>query len=114
MSVAAAVAVIVVGAVLTFALADGPVGGSMGGAGQRIVGVILMLGGILGLLVPLFRTRSRWSGSTVRSRQDAIDDRSPPGPVAPAGRNTKRRGSRGPTADSDRPSAPGGSAGQDG
>ncbi|MFI0419597.1 hypothetical protein [Spongiactinospora sp. 9N601] len=114
MPIAAAVAVIVVGAVLTFALADGSVGGSAGGVEQRIVGVILMLGGILGLLLPLFRTRSRWSGSTVRSRQDAIDDQSPPGPLAPPGRNTRRRGSRGPTTDSDRPSAPGGSARQDG
>ncbi|MDF5754624.1 hypothetical protein [Spongiactinospora sp. TRM90649] len=114
MPIAAAVAVIVVGAVLTFALADGSAGGSAGGVEQRIVGVILMLGGVLGLLVSLFRTRSRWSGSTVRSRQDAIDDRSPPGPVAPADRDTRRRNSRGPTASSDRPRASGGSARQDG
>ncbi|WP_424534282.1 hypothetical protein ACOZ38_28750 [Sphaerisporangium viridialbum] len=72
MPIAAAIAVIIVGAILTFALADG----SVGGLDLRIVGVILMLGGAVGLLLPLLpRSRSRWSGSTVRSRQDVIDDR---------------------------------------
>ncbi|MCA2222942.1 hypothetical protein [Nonomuraea aurantiaca] len=72
MPVAGAIAVIVFGAILTFALADG----SVGGVDLRIVGVVLMLGGGVGLLLPLLlRTRSRWSQSTVRSRQDVIDDR---------------------------------------
>ncbi|MEV4013943.1 hypothetical protein AB0J35_25935 [Nonomuraea angiospora] len=95
MPIAAAIAVIVVGAVLTFALADG----SVGGVDLRIVGVILMLGGGVGLLLPLLlRTRSRWSQSTVRSRQDVIDDRIddrlPPTLVDPAdydGRQGTRR-----------------------
>jgi hypothetical protein len=95
MPIAAAIAVIVVGAVLTFALADG----SVGGVDPRIVGVILMLGGGVGLLLPLLlRTRSRWSQSTVRSRQDVIDDRIddrlPPTLVDPAdydGRQGTRR-----------------------
>ncbi|MFI9561109.1 hypothetical protein [Nonomuraea endophytica] len=77
MPIAAAVAVIVVGAILTFALADGTVGG----LDLRIVGVILMLGGALGLLLPLLlRTGSRWSESTARSRQDVIDARPPAAP----------------------------------
>ncbi|MGI5290973.1 DUF6458 family protein [Nonomuraea polychroma] len=71
MPIAAAIVVIVVGAILTFALADG----SVGGVDLRIVGVILMLGGAAGLLLPLLRSKSRWSESTVRSRQDVIDDR---------------------------------------
>ncbi|MGP4103168.1 hypothetical protein [Nonomuraea sp. KM90] len=91
MPIAAAIAVIVVGAVLTFALADG----SVGGLDLRIVGVILMLGGAAGLLLPLLlRTRSRWSQSTVRSRQDVIDDRPPPTLIDPPdfdGRQSHRR-----------------------
>jgi hypothetical protein len=72
MRIAAAMAVIAVGAILTFALADG----SVGGLDLRVMGVILMLGGALGLLLPLLlRNRSRWSQSTARSRQDVIDDR---------------------------------------
>ncbi|MDP4511650.1 DUF6458 family protein [Nonomuraea turcica] len=72
MPIAGAILVIVFGAILTFALADG----SVGGVDLRIVGVILMLGGAAGLLLPLLlRSRSRWSQSTVRSRQDIIDDR---------------------------------------
>ena len=86
MPIAAAIAVVVVGAILAFALADG----SVGGLDLRIVGVILMLGGTAGLLLPLLlRTRSRWSQSTVRSRQDVIDDhindRPPPTLVDPPG-----------------------------
>ncbi|MGN9837190.1 DUF6458 family protein [Nonomuraea sp. H19] len=72
MPVAVAIVVVVVGAILTFALADG----SVGGFDLRIVGVILMLGGAAGLLLPLLlRTRSRRSRSSVRSRQDVIHDR---------------------------------------
>ncbi|MEV1177151.1 hypothetical protein [Nonomuraea sp. NPDC049784] len=94
MPIAAAIAVIVVGAVLTFALADG----SVGGVDPRIVGVILMLGGGVGLLLPLLRTRSRWSQSTVRSLQDVIDDRiddrPPPTLVDPPGGDGRPGGIR--------------------
>ena len=87
MPVAAAIAVIIVGAILTFALADG----SVGGLDLRIVGVILMLGGAVGFLLPLLlRTRSRWSQSTVRSRQDVIDDRPPPTLVDPPGHDGRQ------------------------
>ncbi|MFG1688657.1 hypothetical protein ACGFNP_51525 [Nonomuraea sp. NPDC049269] len=82
MPVAGAIAVIVVGAILTFALTNG----SIGGLDLRIAGVILMLGGAVGLVLPLLlRTRSRWSESTVRSRQDVIDDGPPPTLVDPPG-----------------------------
>lgn len=82
MPIAAAIAVIIVGAILTFALADG----SVGGVDLRIVGVILMLGGAAGFLLPLLlRTGSRWSQSTVRSRQDVIDDRPRPTLIDPPG-----------------------------
>jgi uncharacterized membrane protein len=94
MPIAAAIAVIVVGAILTFALADG----SMGGLDLRIVGVILMLGGAAALLLPLLRTRSRWSQSTVRSRQDVIDDRiddrTPPTLLDPPGGDDRQGGIR--------------------
>ncbi|MFI7706886.1 hypothetical protein [Nonomuraea sp. NPDC049480] len=74
--------VIAFGAILTFALAEG----SVGGLNLRIMGIILMLGGALALLLPLLlRTRSRWSRSTARSRQDAIDDRPPHSPAEPPG-----------------------------
>ncbi|MDP4508895.1 hypothetical protein [Nonomuraea turcica] len=77
-----ALTVIAFGAVLTFALADG----SVGGLDLRIAGVILMLGGALGLLLPLLlRTPSRWSQSTARSLRDTIDDRPPHSPVDPPG-----------------------------
>ncbi|TDC03610.1 hypothetical protein E1267_25805 [Nonomuraea longispora] len=74
-AIAGAVAVLSLGAVLTFVLA----GGSAGVFDLRITGVILMLAGALGLLLLLLHVRSRWSQSTARSRQDAIDDRPPPG-----------------------------------
>ncbi|MEU4235149.1 hypothetical protein AB0F17_63700 [Nonomuraea sp. NPDC026600] len=91
MPIAAAIAVIVFGAILTFALE----GGSAGGFDLRIVGVILMLGGAVGLLLPLLlRNRSRWSQSTVRSRQDVIDDRPPPTLVDPPDYDGRRDGTR--------------------
>ncbi|MBO3752866.1 hypothetical protein J5X84_43030 [Streptosporangiaceae bacterium NEAU-GS5] len=71
MPVAGAIAVIVVGAILTFALTDG----SVGGFDLRVAGVILMVGGAVGLLLPLLLgRRSRRRPSLVRSRQDVIDD----------------------------------------
>ncbi|MEV0594491.1 hypothetical protein [Nonomuraea cavernae] len=93
MPVAGAIAVVAFGAMLTFALADG----SVGGFGLRIAGVILMLGGVLGLSLPLLRTSSRWSQSTARSRQDAIDDRPPPSPADLSGHDARqKRGLRPP------------------
>ncbi|GAA0993726.1 hypothetical protein GCM10009555_084880 [Acrocarpospora macrocephala] len=89
MPIAGAIAVIIVGAILTFALSTGTVGS----IDLRIVGVILMLGG--GLLLPLLlRTRSRWSGSTVRSLQDVIDDGPPPTLVDPPGHDAGQSGNR--------------------
>ncbi|MEV1175801.1 hypothetical protein [Nonomuraea sp. NPDC049784] len=65
------IAVTTVGAILTFALADG----SVGGFDLRITGVILMLGGGLGLLLSLLlRNRPRRNQPTACSRQDVIDD----------------------------------------
>ncbi|MEU7838380.1 MULTISPECIES: hypothetical protein [unclassified Nonomuraea] len=91
MPIAAAIAVIVFGAILTFALADG----SAGGFNLRIVGVILMLGGAAALLLPLLlRSRSRWSQSTVRSRQDVIDDRPPPTLIDPPDYDGRQGGTR--------------------
>ncbi|MGN9847426.1 DUF6458 family protein [Nonomuraea sp. H19] len=98
MPIAGAIMVIVFGAILTFALADG----SVGGVDLRIVGVILMLGGAAGLLLPLLRSKSRWSQSTVRSRQDVIDDRingriddrPPPTLVDPPGDDGRQGGTR--------------------
>ncbi|RVX44962.1 hypothetical protein EDD27_7735 [Nonomuraea polychroma] len=75
MPIGGALTVIAFGAILAFALADS----SVGGFDLRIMGIILMLGGALGLLLPLLlrnRPRPRWS--TARSRQDVIDDRPPP------------------------------------
>jgi hypothetical protein len=94
MPIAGAITVIAFGAILTFALADG----SVGGLDLRVAGVILMLGGALGLLLPLLlRTRSRWSRSTVpRSHQDVID-RPPLSPVDPPGHDVLQgRGRRPP------------------
>lgn len=86
MPVAGAIAVVAFGAILTFVVADG----SVGGFDLRVAGVILMLGGLL-LLPLLLRTRSRWSQSTARSRQDAIDERPPPSPAAPSGPDPRER-----------------------
>ena len=71
MSIAAGIAVIVVGAILTFALK----GGHIGNLDLHAVGVILMLAGVIGILLPmLIRNRSRFSRPTIRSRQDVLDD----------------------------------------
>jgi hypothetical protein len=81
MPIAGGIAVIVVGAILTFALTTE----SMGGLDLHIVGVILMLAGAVGLLLPvLVGNRPRSNRPTARSRQDAIDD-GPQTPVGPAG-----------------------------
>jgi hypothetical protein len=71
MSIAAGIALIVLGAILTFAVK----GGHIGDLDLHAVGVILMLAGIIGILLPmLIRNRSRFSRPTIRSRQDVMDD----------------------------------------
>ena len=71
MSIAAGIALIVLGAILTFALK----GGHIGDLDLHAVGVILMLAGVIGILLPmLIRNRSRFSRATIRSRQDVMDD----------------------------------------
>ena len=92
MVIAGAIAVIAFGAILTFAPGDG----SMGGFALRGAGIVLMLGGALGLLLALLRTGSRWSQSTARSRQDAIDDRPPPNREEPVGHADRRAHGHGP------------------
>jgi hypothetical protein len=59
------------GQILTFALK----GGHIGNLDLHAVGVILMLAGVIGILLPaLIRNRSRFSRPTIRSRQDVMDD----------------------------------------
>jgi hypothetical protein len=71
MSIAAGIALIVLGAILTFALK----GGHVGDLDLHAVGIILMLAGVIGILLPmLIRNRSRFSRATIRSRQDVMDD----------------------------------------
>src|ERR1700722_3254428 len=71
MSIAAGITLIVLGAILTFALK----GGHIGNLDLHAVGVILMLAGVIGILLPmLIRNRSRFSRPTIRSRQDVLDD----------------------------------------
>jgi len=71
MRIPAGITLIVVGAILTFALK----GGHIGLLDLHAVGVILMLAGIVGMLLPmLIRNRSRLSRTTIRSRHDTVDD----------------------------------------
>jgi Domain of unknown function (DUF6458) len=71
MSIAAGIAFIVIGAILTFALK----GGHIGELDLHAVGVILMLAGVAGILLPmLIRNSSRFFRPTIRSRQDVMDD----------------------------------------
>ena len=50
-------------------------GGHIGNLDLHAVGVILMLAGVVGILLPmLIRNRSRFSRPTIRSRQDVMDD----------------------------------------
>jgi len=74
MSVAAGIALIVIGAILTFAVK----GGHIGDLNLHAVGVILMLAGIVGILLPvLLRNRTRLARPVVRSRQDVVDEQTP-------------------------------------
>jgi hypothetical protein len=71
MPIAGGIALLVVGAILKFALTGGPVHG----IDLRIVGVILMLAGAVGLLLPfLVRPTRRSNRPLTRSRQDDIDN----------------------------------------
>ena len=71
MRIPAGITLIVLGAILTFALK----GGHIGSLDLHAVGVILMLAGIVGMLLPmLIRNRSRLSRTTIRSRRDIVDD----------------------------------------
>jgi hypothetical protein len=71
MRIPAGITLIVLGAILTFALR----GGHIGSLDLHAVGVILILAGIVGMLLPiLIRNRSRLSRTTIPSRHDIIDD----------------------------------------
>src|ERR1700685_4378591 len=71
MSIAAGIALIVVGAILTFALK----GGHIGDLDLHAVGVILILAGVIGMLLPrLLRHRSRFYRPTTRRRRDVMND----------------------------------------
>lgn len=70
MTIVGGIALIVIGAILTFALTV-----TISGIDLQVVGTILMLAGIAGLLLPLLvRRRPRRNRLAARSRQDAIDD----------------------------------------
>jgi Domain of unknown function (DUF6458) len=71
MRIPAGITLIVLGAILTFALR----GGHIGSLDLHVVGIILILAGIVGMLLPiLIRNRSRLSRTTIRSRHDIMDD----------------------------------------
>jgi hypothetical protein len=73
MSIAAGIALIVLGAIFKFALTSG----TIGGLNLHTVGVILILAGVVGILLPMVRrNRSRFSRPMTRSRQDVADERS--------------------------------------
>jgi hypothetical protein len=71
MPIAAGITLVVFGAILKFALK----GGHVGSLDLHVVGVILILAGIIGMLLPvLIRNRSRLTRSTIRTRHDVTDD----------------------------------------
>jgi hypothetical protein len=71
MRIPAGITLIVLGAILTFALN----GGHIGRLDLHAVGVILVLAGIVGMLLPmLIRNRSHLSRTIIRSRHDITDD----------------------------------------
>lgn len=73
MSIAVGIAFIVVGAIFKFALTSGKIAGF----NLQAVGVILIIAGVVGMLLPmLIRNRSRFSRPITRSRQDVADERS--------------------------------------
>jgi hypothetical protein len=98
MSIAGGIILIVIGAILTFALTIEPIGG----VDLHIVGVILMIAGAAGLLLPLMaRKRPGPDLPTVRSLQDVIDD-GPQTPLEPPGHTPSHNDER-PTLDDHRP-----------
>jgi len=73
MPIAVGIAFIVLGAIFKFAVT----GGKIGGLDLHAVGIILMLAGVIGMLLPvLIRNRSRFARPITRNRQDVIDERS--------------------------------------
>jgi hypothetical protein len=73
MPIAVGIAFIVLGAIFKFALT----GGKIGSLDLHVVGIILMLAGVIGMLLPvLIRNRSRFIRPIARNRQDVIDERS--------------------------------------
>jgi hypothetical protein len=73
MPIAVGIVLIVLGAIFKFAVT----GGKIGSLDLHVVGVILMLAGIVGMVLPmLIRHRSRLSRPITRSRRDVADERS--------------------------------------
>jgi hypothetical protein len=73
MSIAAGIALIVLGSIFKFALTSGKIGG----LNLQVVGVIFIIAGVVGMLLPMLkRNRSRFSRPIIRSRQDVADERS--------------------------------------
>ncbi len=73
MPIAVGILLIVLGAILKFAVT----GGKIGGLDLHVVGIILMVAGTAGVLVPaLIRNRSRFSRPITRGRQDVLEERS--------------------------------------
>ena len=73
MPIAVGIARIVLGAIFKFAVSNGKIGG----LDLHVVGVILILAGVAGMVLPmLIRNRSRFSRPITRSRQDVADERS--------------------------------------
>jgi hypothetical protein len=73
MSIGVGILLIVVGAIFKFALTSGKIAG----LNLQVVGVILIIAGVVGMLLPMLRrNRSRFSRPITRSRQDVADERS--------------------------------------
>ncbi|HMD94366.1 MAG TPA: hypothetical protein VKG80_17190 [Trebonia sp.] len=73
MPIAVGIAFIVLGAIFKFAVT----GGKIGGLDLHVVGIILIIAGVVGMLLPvLIRNRSRLTRPIARNRQDVIDERS--------------------------------------
>jgi hypothetical protein len=73
MPIAVGIAFIVLGAIFKFAVT----GGKIGGLDLHVVGIILMLAGVIGMMLPvLVRNRSRLARPLTRNRQDVIAERS--------------------------------------
>jgi len=74
MSIAAAIFLVVVGAILKFAVSD-----SIDGVDLETIGLILMIAGVVGLLLGLFLySQDRRRGDVVVQREVRRDDVPPP------------------------------------